>query len=220
MRTEISRLQHRLKTTTVYVTHDQTEAMTLGDRVAVLRRGVVQQVDSPKQLYQNPVNMFVAGFIGSPAMNFLPAEVAGDEVRLPMVSFPLPPQWRERVGSHTKLIAGVRPEDFHDARLGELPDGAPRFKMNVDVIEWLGPELYAYFPVGRGDHAGQLAELAQELETVDMPGGNEMMVARLNTASEIRRGAEAELGFEIERVHLFDPDSGENLTGDAGGDGR
>ena len=99
MRTEIARLQNRLKTTTVYVTHDQTEAMTLGDRVAVLRKGVVQQVDSPKELYRNPVNLFVAGFIGSPSMNFLPAEVEGSTVKLPIASFELPSSLRDSVGN-------------------------------------------------------------------------------------------------------------------------
>jgi multiple sugar transport system ATP-binding protein len=220
MRTEIARLQNRLKTTTVYVTHDQTEAMTLGDRVAVLRKGVVQQVASPRELYQDPVNLFVAGFIGSPAMNFLPAEVAGGEVRLPMVSFALPERARAEVGGRSQLIAGIRPEDFHDAGLtGDLPAGAARFGARIDVIEWMGSELYAYFPVGRGEQAGQLAELARELETVESPGGADTVVARLDAASGAREGREAELWFDPDRVHLFDPQSGLNLTRGGGRDG-
>jgi multiple sugar transport system ATP-binding protein len=163
--------------------------------------------------------MFVAGFIGSPAMNFLPAEIDGDEVKLPMVSFPVPPRWRAAVGDRRTLIAGIRPEDFHDATLDDLPSVAPGFKARVEVIEWLGAELYAYFPVGRGAHADQLAELAQELETVEMPGGVEMVVARLTAESKIREGADAELCFDVERTHLFDPASGRNLTLGAGGDG-
>src|SRR5439155_11841575 len=107
MRTEIARLQNRLKTTTVYVTHDQTEAMTLGDRVAVLRKGVVQQVDTPKELYEHPVNLFVAGFIGSPSMNFLPAELDDSTVKLPMVSFRLPAEMRKQVGSRRLVIPGL-----------------------------------------------------------------------------------------------------------------
>src|SRR5437660_2914103 len=118
MRSEIARLQNRLGTTTVYVTHDQTEAMTLGDRVAVLRKGVVQQVDSPKELYRRPVNLFVAGFIGSPSMNFLPAEVEGSTIKLPMVSFDVPSSLRDSVGNRRNLIAGIRPEDFDDTSLG------------------------------------------------------------------------------------------------------
>src|ERR687886_402466 len=110
MRTEVSRLQDRLGTTTVYVTHDQTEAMTLGDRVAVMRAGVLQQVGPPQELYDDPNNLFVAGFIGSPAMNFMPAEVEGDRVRLPLGTVPLSDELRrglERTGSR-RLIAGLR----------------------------------------------------------------------------------------------------------------
>src|SRR5881227_2984545 len=113
----ISRLVDRLGTTTVYVTHDQIEAMTLGDRVAVMRAGVLQQVDAPQELYDNPVNLFVAGFIGSPAMNFMPATVEGDFVKLPMVDAPLDSKTREALSGATTLIAGVRPENFEDAAL-------------------------------------------------------------------------------------------------------
>jgi multiple sugar transport system ATP-binding protein len=221
MRTEIARLQHRLKTTTVYVTHDQTEAMTLGDRVAVLRKGVVQQVASPRQLYQNPVNLFVAGFIGSPAMNFLPADVDGTTVRLPMASFEAPAGSRDAIAGHQKLIAGIRPEDFHDvATTPDRPAGAATFRAKVDVIEWMGSEVFVYFPVGRGEHRDQLAELAQELESVEGPGAEEQVIARLDADSKVREGQEAELWFDPEQVHLFDPDSGMNLTRDrSGGDG-
>src|SRR5947209_2799059 len=210
MRTEIARIQNRLKTTTVYVTHDQTEAMTLGDRVAVLRKGVVQQVASPRELYQHPVNLFVAGFIGSPAMNFFPAEIDGDRVKLPMVSYTLPADRRQRVGDRRKLIAGIRPEEFADVAVsGDVPTSAARFKATVDVIEWMGSELYAYFPVGHGEHADRLADLARELETVETSSGQEMVVARLDAASEVSEGKEAELWFDVEKVHLFDPESGD-----------
>src|SRR3712207_652368 len=109
MRTEVARLQKRLGTTTVYVTHDQTEAMTLGDRVAVMRGGVIQQVDSPKALYEDPVNLFVAGFIGSPAMNFLPGRVEGSRIRLPFGDAPIPETLRRSLRSGGEVIAGVRP---------------------------------------------------------------------------------------------------------------
>src|SRR5207253_6655696 len=116
MRTEVSRIQNRLGTTTVYVTHDQTEALTLGDRVAVMRSGVLQQVDSPAELYANPVNLFVAGFIGSPAMNFMPGELTGDTIRMSFGEIPLPDELRRRVqGSgheERNVIVGLRPEDF------------------------------------------------------------------------------------------------------------
>src|SRR4051812_36985312 len=115
MRAEVSRIQDSTGTTTVYVTHDQTEAMTLGDRVAVMRAGVLQQVDTLQELYDNPTNLFVAGFIGSPAMNFMAASVDGDLVKLPMVEAPLDSSTREALGGGSGLIAGIRPEHFEDA---------------------------------------------------------------------------------------------------------
>src|SRR6202022_3688578 len=117
MRTEILRLQRRLDTTTVYVTHDQTEAMTLGDRVAVMRKGIIQQVATPRELYDQPLNLFVAGFIGSPPMNFLPVAVKGDQLELPFLTFPLRPEVKERLGDQDLVIAGVRPEHFEDASM-------------------------------------------------------------------------------------------------------
>src|SRR3954452_1892057 len=119
MRAEVSRIQDRTGTTTVYVTHDQTEAMTLGDRVAVMRAGVLQQVDTPQVLYDTPANLFVAGFIGSPAMNFMPATVEGDGVKLPMVDAPLDSATRAALegAGQGGLIAGIRPEHFEDAGL-------------------------------------------------------------------------------------------------------
>src|SRR4051794_10105767 len=114
MRTEIARMQRRLGTTTVYVTHDQTEAMTLGDRVAVLRKGELQQVASPRGLYEQPVNLFVAGFIGSPPMNFLPGEVGPSSLRLPFAEVPLTDDLRARIGSRGLVIVGIRPEHFED----------------------------------------------------------------------------------------------------------
>ena len=124
MRTEVSRIQQRLGVTTVYVTHDQTEAMTLGDRVAVMRAGQLQQVDSPKELYNNPRNIFVAGFIGSPSMNFFTAHVEGGKVRLPFGEVDL----QEGVQAGGEVIAGIRPEDFEDASLDGRPPGPPRLR--------------------------------------------------------------------------------------------
>ncbi len=119
MRTEIARLQKRLGITTVYVTHDQTEAMTLGDRVAVMKRGVLQQLATPRELYEQPVNLFVAGFIGSPPMNFLPATVEGDQVTLPFGTFPLPADKAEQTAGKGLLMAGIRPEHFEDVSVIE-----------------------------------------------------------------------------------------------------
>ena len=122
MRTEITRLQKRLGITTVYVTHDQTEAMTLGDRVAVLKRGLLQQLATPRELYENPCNLFVAGFIGSPPMNFLPATVEGNAVKLPFGTVQLPPERAEKAAGKGLLMAGIRPEHFEDASVRDRPE--------------------------------------------------------------------------------------------------
>src|SRR3954471_7077121 len=225
MRTEIARLQKRFGTTTVYVTHDQTEAMTLGDRVAVLRKGVLQQVGTPRELYNNPVNLFVAGFIGSPSMNFLPATLSGHRLRLPTgeVDLPaeltagLPPDSGER-----SVIAGIRPEHFEDAALvGDAVSSGITFSATVDVIEWMGSEFYAYFPIRTGDrgHQAGMAELARELdqEGVRSETDESQIVARLDPASRVREGDEAQLWLDVRRIHLFDPDTGENITLPSGG---
>ena len=140
MRTEISRIQQRLGTTTVYVTHDQVEAMTLGDRVAVLRRGIVQQVDSPRTLYNRPDNLFVAGFIGSPSMNFLAGERGDDgTIELPIGTITVPESLRETLdGASDRIIVGIRPEHIEDASLVEDRDDHLRFTATIDVGEWMG----------------------------------------------------------------------------------
>src|SRR6187551_1980552 len=145
MRTEIARMQRRLGITTVYVTHDQTEAMTLGDRVAVLKKGILQQCASPRELYDQPVNLFVAGFIGSPPMNFLPARVDGTTLRMPYVDVPMTPELAAKVKGLDIVICGVRPEHLKDASLGDATaEGTVTFTAPVDVTEWLGNEQYAY----------------------------------------------------------------------------
>ncbi|MCW2620741.1 MAG: ugpC, partial [Frankiales bacterium] len=141
MRNEIARIQRKYGTTTVYVTHDQTEAMTLGDRVAVLRKGVVQQVDTPRNLYNDPVNLFVAGFIGSPSMNLVPATLRGTTLELPFMTLELP-QSRLPSGSgagERRVIAGIRPEHFEDATLVADTDRehGSTFRTQIDVIEWM-----------------------------------------------------------------------------------
>src|SRR5215213_4003218 len=152
MRTEVARIQKRLGTTMVYVTHDQTEAMTLGDRVAVMRAGIIQQVDTPANLYEDPVNLFVAGFIGSPSMNFLPGRLEGDVVKLPFGDAKLPDDLRRKLesgpGGHKAgkdVIVGVRPEAFEDAGVETNPSfDHIKFRTNVDVVESMGSELFVY----------------------------------------------------------------------------
>jgi len=212
MRTEILRMQRRMNTTTVYVTHDQTEAMTLGDRVAVLRKGLLQQVASPRELYERPVNMFVAGFIGSPPMNFIPGTMEGGQLRLPFVSFELPPELREVVGSRNLVMIGIRPERFEDRSLVDTAkaDSGVTFRAQVDVIEWLGNEQYAYIPYeAEASTVAGLNELERELDSERM---RSQLVVALDPASRIADRADAELWFDPRRMHLFDPASGENLT--------
>jgi multiple sugar transport system ATP-binding protein len=214
MRTEISRLQRRMGITTVYVTHDQTEAMTLGDRVAVLRKGVLQQVDTPRELYQRPVNLFVAGFIGSPPMNFAPATVEGRTVTLPFAKFDLPEQVADRLEDNQLLIAGIRPEHFEDASLVDEAkrDRGVTFNAHVDVTEWLGSELFAYVPFEAPDEVkDRLKSLARELDSEVI---RTQLVAAIDANSKIGAGSEAELWFDSSKMHFFDPASGKNLTGD------
>ena len=212
MRTEISRLQRRLGITTVYVTHDQTEAMTLGDRVAVLKRGILQQLATPRELYEHPVNLFVAGFIGSPPMNFLPATVKGDQVELPFGTVTIPPEKAEKAQGKGLLIAGIRPEYFDDATVVEqhkLEKGST-FRATVDVTEWLGNEAYAYIPFeSTPEVQSQLNQLEKEL---DMEAMRPQLIVALDSASRIREGEEAELFVDTRKMHLFDPETQENLT--------
>ena len=217
-RTEVSRLQQRLGTTTIYVTHDQTEALTLGDRVAVMRSGVLQQVGAPMELYNHPVNVFVAGFIGSPAMNFMPATVEGDTVKLPFADVHLPPELHDRVkgAAGRQLIAGIRPEHFEDANLtGDARDRGTTFTAKVDVLESLGSELYAHFTVATDEtiESEELRELASDAGGGEVPRSGEegSVVARLDPASEIKQGEETELWGDASRLQLFDPEEGRNV---------
>jgi multiple sugar transport system ATP-binding protein len=217
MRTEIARLQKQLGTTMIYVTHDQTEALTLGDRIAVMRSGVLQQVGSPAELYANPTNLFVAGFVGSPSMNFLPGELAGDAVKLPFGDVRLPDETRRKLESGSgsrEVIAGLRPEHFEDSSLVRDRAGGSAFTVNVDVLESMGSEYYMYFQLDSERVASQeLEELAADAGTGDVPhsGTRTQVVARLDAASKAKQGEPLELWFDASRLQLFDPQSGRNL---------
>jgi multiple sugar transport system ATP-binding protein len=215
MRAEIARLQRRLGITTVYVTHDQTEAMTLGDRVCVLKRGVIQQVASPRELYEQPANLFVAGFIGSPPMNFLPASAANGKLDTPFGAVTLDETRAAKVGDRDLVLVGVRPEMFEDASLVDeaLLDKGARFRAQVDVTEWLGDSQYAYLPYESSpEAAAKLKELAQELDGDQL---RTQAIVKIDSTSRIREGAEAEFWFDTRKLHVFDPQSGDNLTRDA-----
>jgi multiple sugar transport system ATP-binding protein len=210
MRTEIARMQRRLGTTTIYVTHDQTEAMTLGDRVAVLKKGVLQQVASPRELYEQPVNLFVAGFIGSPPMNFLPARVEGNALHLPFCQVPFGEDFAAKVQGKDIVIVGIRPEYIKDASVHDRRERDVEFEATVDVTEWLGNEQYAYIPYEADPSVqAKLDELDRDL---DGEGMRTQMVVNLDARSRIREGDAARFHFDPMLMHVFDPETGDNLT--------
>jgi len=188
MRAEIAKLHQRLGTTTIYVTHDQVEAMTLAKHIVVMSKGVVQQVGAPLELYQHPINTFVAGFIGSPSMNFFDVTVADDAgrkmLRNPSFSLPVPARLADKVGAAgSSLILGVRPEHLHEAAGDE-----PSLPANVEVLEPLGADVFALGKVG------------------DAP-----MTARLEPSTRVKVGDTVKLGLDLEAMHLFDKASGRSL---------
>jgi multiple sugar transport system ATP-binding protein len=217
MRTVVARLQQRLGTTTVYVTHDQTEAMTLGDRVAVMRSGRLQQVGTPAELYNRPLNIFVAGFIGSPAMNFMPGELRDGVAETPLGVIQLHDQARARAGSHRgSVIVGVRPESFQDVSLvsDDVRERGVTFKARIDLVESLGAEEYVYFEV-EGTHveSEELGELAADSGATEVPtSGDSQVVARLDPESSVRRGQEVDLWVDTTKLHFFHPEGGRNLA--------
>jgi multiple sugar transport system ATP-binding protein len=217
MRTQISRIQKSLGTTTLYVTHDQTEAMTLGDRVVVMRGGVVQQVGSPAYLYANPANLFVAGFIGSPSMNFLPGQVKdGGTVVTALGEARLPDRVRQALQRSgpggREVIIGIRPEHFEDADLvGDKPGAT--FDAPIDIVEAMGSDVYAYFTMkGEGAHSRDLDELAKDTGN-DLHGeGGVLITARLDAVANVQRGRSARLWYDTSKMQVFDVESGKNLV--------
>jgi multiple sugar transport system ATP-binding protein len=220
-RTALSRLHDRLGTTTIYVTHDQVEAVTLGDRIAVMRSGLIQQVGAPTDLYEYPVNLFVAGFIGTPAMNFLPGQLDGDRLRTPIGDLRIPREMRQRLeagngGGRRGVIVGIRPEHFEDASLVTVPARGHIFKTKIDVLEALGSDSYAHFTVDSPRiSSSELEELADETSVASSAEGVQV-VARLAAASAIKQGQEAQLSVDTSQLHLFDHETGRSLlTGES-----
>ena len=213
MRGEIARLQRRLGTTTVYVTHDQTEAMTLGDRVVVMHGGVAQQIGTPDELYERPANLFVAGFIGSPAMNFFPATLTSTGLTLAFGEVMLTPEVQQVIGRHPKtenIIVGVRPEHLADAAFidGYQRIRALTFEAKVDMVESLGADKYVYFTTaGPAVHSSQLDELEAEGEMHE-----NQFVARVPAESSATIGQSVELALDVTKLAVFDGDTGVNLT--------
>jgi multiple sugar transport system ATP-binding protein len=215
MRSEISQMQRRLGTTSVYVTHDQTEAMTLGDRVAVLKKGELQQIASPRELYEQPINLFVAGFIGSPSMNFLPATIENGKLQTALGALDVPADKAAKAQGRKVVLVGVRPEFFEDAKLvddAKKPHGST-FRATLTHTEWLGNEQYGYINF---DPAPEVRELLNNLaRDMDADELRPQVVVTLDAASRIRGGRESEIWLDTRKLHLFDPETGENLTRDA-----
>jgi multiple sugar transport system ATP-binding protein len=205
MRTELARLQRRLGTTTVYVTHDQTEAMTLGDRIAVMRRGEVQQIGTPCELYEEPRNLFVAGFIGAPAMNFLPARRCDHRLETPLGALALPHDTPVEAGA--ALIAGFRPDHLRLASDGE--EGGLSFTAQSEVVEWLGADLYVYFDVPLKDFAAM--RLPEDLEMKTGQADRATLVARVEPGVGVQEDDTLRLRLDPAHVHIFDATTGENL---------
>jgi multiple sugar transport system ATP-binding protein len=186
-RAEIARLHQRLGTTMVYVTHDQVEAMTMGTRIAVMDKGELQQVGAPQDLYENPRKLFVAGFIGSPAMNFVNVDRDGDFVKGDGMAFPIPTRYKGGMDGASKLVAGFRPEHLE---LGELPNSAT-IRAKADVVEFLGDE---------------------ELLHVSVQGHEGDVVAVVSSENRVKPGDVLDLKLPLEKLHLFDQESGDSLA--------
>ncbi|WP_044493478.1 ABC transporter ATP-binding protein [Nesterenkonia massiliensis] len=215
MRAEISQLQTKLGTTSVYVTHDQTEAMTLGDRVAVLKKGELQQIASPRELYEQPVNLFVAGFIGSPSMNFLPGTVEGRTLRTPLGDIELSEDTARAGQGRDIVLAGIRPEFFEDAATLAEPQLSKGSVISAELshTEWLGNEQYAYVSYENDPRVAEaLQNLAEEMDADEL---RSQLVVAVDAMSRVRGGEVADLWIDTRRIHLFDPATGENLTRDA-----
>jgi multiple sugar transport system ATP-binding protein len=220
MRAVVSKLQQRLETTTVYVTHDQTEAMTLGDRVAVMRAGILQQVASPRELYDSPRNLFVAGFIGSPAMNFFAGRIEDNAIQTPMGAVPLHDRVRQALEARSDgprdVIVGVRPEDFEDARFQPEGKEGYEFEAPIELTESMGSEIYAHFNLEKGEEieSEELRELQEDAGTGDVPrsGASGHAVARVDPASEFKEGQRAKIWLDTRKLHVFNPSDGSSMT--------
>src|SRR5580700_3635362 len=223
MRAALNQLHERLGTTTVYVTHDQVEAMTLGDQVCVLRDGQLQQVDTPQTLFDSPVNLFVAGFIGSPAMNFASADLVRDDgpavafagYKLPVTDTLL--QSRPGLDAYfgRQVVLGIRPSDFEDAAFGDA--AWPRIDVTAGVTEGLGTEIHAIFTIDAPpvEHASITSAARgddDEDDTVTaLAGGKSLWTARVSSRSAVRPGQPLQLAIDTTRLHFFDPASGESI---------
>ncbi len=212
MRASLSRLHERLGVTTIYVTHDQVEAMTLGQRVAVLRDGVIQQVDTPQALYGRPDNLFVAAFIGSPAMNLVEASAAGETVSF--AGWELPLDSRLRPARDGRVILGIRPEAFEDAALAD--PALPTVEVDVLVLEELGSDSHVIFPIDAPRvETDELRAAADDEEESLLADDRALWTARVASKTGARSGRTLRLAVDPAQLYLFDPDTGASLAGAA-----
>jgi multiple sugar transport system ATP-binding protein len=226
MRAEIAKIQGDLGTTTLYVTHDQVEAMTMGDRVAVMRKGELQQVDTPQNLYDNPVNLFVGGFIGSPAMNLVEATLEGSDGELQATlgsqkvslgeAVSIRPGLKQYAGRD--VILGIRPEDLEDVRLETDTPSDRRIQGNVVLTEALGSEIMVHFNVdARPALTEDVRELAKDVgsdlaeEERAAEAGETTLVGRFGARSEVKVGDRAEVAVDTRALHFFDPETGSGI---------
>jgi multiple sugar transport system ATP-binding protein len=213
MRTSLQQLHTRIGTTTIYVTHDQVEAMTLGQRVAVMRDGKMQQVDAPQRLYDEPANLFVAAFIGSPAMNLAETDLGGDAIGLGGYSIPLDRERRPRFARSGHAVVGIRPEAFEDAAFA--PGGLPQIEVKVEVLEELGSDVFVFFEV-------DAPPIVVEDATTDEGGEDDgtlladdrqraLFAARVDARTTARVGQTMRLSVDPSRLYFFSPETGESL---------
>ncbi|MGZ8763146.1 MAG: ABC transporter ATP-binding protein [Acidimicrobiia bacterium] len=229
MRAEIAKLQQDLGVTTIYVTHDQIEAMTMGDRVAVLKQGHLQQVDAPQVLYDRPANIFVAGFIGSPAMNLVDASLDRDGDHLAVTFGSTTLELDDHVLARRpslagyegrRVVVGIRPEDLEDASLAADRLRGRRMTARVDLLEALGSEVLAHFTVDAPPVVtDDTKELVRDLGTTEQlearaAEGTSSFVARLDPRTPARRGELLEMAVDVERMHFFDLDDGRSIFDD------
>jgi multiple sugar transport system ATP-binding protein len=213
MRASLAQLHQRLGVTTVYVTHDQVEAMTLGQRVAVMKDGRILQVDAPQRLYERPRDLFVAGFIGSPAMNLIDAAVDGGEVVFGQFRIPLDWSRRPIAPAAGRVIVGIRPEAFEDAMFA--PSGLPTVDVEVVVLEELGADAHVFFRVDATRIATGVPDEGED-EGVELVGEDRgsLLNARVDPRTAARVGDTLRLAVDPARFHFFDPDSGVSLLED------
>ncbi len=206
MRASLSELHARLGVTTVYVTHDQVEAMTLGQRVAVMRDGRILQIDRPQNLYEEPQDLYVAAFIGSPAMNLVEAKIDGNQVVFGQFRLPIDAQ-RRPAGTAREVVLGIRPESFEDAAFA--PSGLPTIDVSVSVLEELGSDSHALFRVDAPRITAEVLEAREEATLLAEPTA--LFSARVDPRTRAEVGQTLELAVDPSRFHFFDPESGTSL---------